>query len=265
MNHLRATSVLSVAMAVLAVACKGSEAPADGGADAGAVVSAAPRPKLVVAIVIDQFRADYLTRFEPWFGESGFKRLARRGASWKGHYGHYVTYTGPGHALVLSGSYPYVNGIAANKFYNRETQRAEAMVFDGTSEILGVKKTDPDMDVSPRNFIGSTLGDELSLATSQRSRTIALATKGRGAILLGGRLGKAYFMNDESGEMTTSTYYASVLPNWVVGWNTKKPPTPRSARRGSARSPSPPTQSRAPTTPRARATPRASARPSPTR
>jgi arylsulfatase A-like enzyme len=76
--------------------------------------------------------------------------------------------------------------------------------------------------VSPRNFIGSTLGDELSLATAQQSRTIALATKGRGAILLGGRLGKAYYMNDDTGEMTTSTYYASVLPNWVVGWNTKK-------------------------------------------
>ena len=214
---------LLLSSAILSTGCKGPEAAGDAGADGGAQVStSARRPKLVVAIVIDQFRADYLTRFEPSFGDKGFKRLARTGASWKGHYGHYATYTGPGHALILSGSYPYVNGIAANKFYNRETGRAEAMVFDAASEVLGVKKTDPDMDVSPRNFIGSTVGDELALATAQKSRTVALATKGRGAILLGGRLGKAYYMNDDTGEMTTSTYYASVLPNWVVGWNTKK-------------------------------------------
>lgn len=180
------------------------------------------RPKLVVVIVIDQFRADYLARFDSLFGETGFKRLAKRGASWKGHYGHYATYTGPGHALVLSGSYPYVNGIAANKFFNQESQRSEAMVFDPQSEVLGAEKTDPDMDVSPRNFIGSTIGDELALASGRQSKTIALATKGRGAILLGGRLGRAYFMNEESGEMTTSTYYAAVLPGWVAGWNAKK-------------------------------------------
>jgi arylsulfatase A-like enzyme len=208
----------------LAGGCKGDDAPAaDAGTDAGAKVLAAPaRPKLLVTIVIDQFRADYLMRFEPHFGETGFKRLARRGAAWTGHYGHYATYTGPGHALILSGSYPYVNGIAANKFFNQETQRSEAMVFDAESEILGVKKADADMDVSPRNFIGSTIGDELALATALQSKTIALATKGRGAILLGGRLGKAYYMNDDTGEMTTSTYYSTVLPNWVVGWNTKK-------------------------------------------
>ena len=218
-------------MVVLAAAlgCKGPEtppAPDSGGAGEGGAPSSfaagAKRPKLVVVVVIDQFRADYLTRFEAHFGESGFKRIAKQGATWTGHYGHYATYTGPGHALILSGSYPYLNGISANKFFNPETQRSEAMVFDAEAEIVGVKKTDTDMDVSPRNFLGSTIGDELSLATAGQSRTVAIATKGRGAILLGGRLGKAYFMNDDNGEMTTSTYYSTVLPNWVVGWNAKK-------------------------------------------
>lgn len=225
MNNHTLAHVLCAGLALAFTGgCKGSEiAGADGGAPAGeSAPTHAPRPKLVVAIVIDQFRADYLTRFEPHFGETGFKRLARRGASWTGHYGHYATYTGPGHALILSGSYPDINGIGANKFFNQATQRSEAMVFDAESEILGMKKTDPDMDVSPRNFIGTTIGDELALATARQSRTISLATKGRGAILLGGRLGKSYFINDDTGEMTTSTYYSSVLPNWVVGWNTKK-------------------------------------------
>jgi len=78
------------------------------------------------------------------------------------------------------------------------------------------------MDVSPRNFYGSTLGDELFLAQGQKSKTIALATKGRGAILMGGRLAKTYWMNDDTGEMTTSTYYAKALPAWVETWNKKK-------------------------------------------
>lgn len=179
-------------------------------------------PKLVLVIAIDQFRAGCLTRFAPHFGEGGFKRLLREGASFIGHYGHYATYTGPGHALLLSGSYPYVNGIAANKFYNQDSGRSEAMVFDAQTQVLGLKETDPDTDVSPRNFVGSTVGDELFLATGGRSKTIALATKGRGAILLGGRLGKTYWMNDNTGEMTTSTYYAKELPAWVRAWNQKK-------------------------------------------
>lgn len=169
------------------------------------------RPKLVVVIAIDQFRADYLTKFDPYFGATGFRWLLSRGATWTGHYGHYATYTGPGHALLLSGSYPYVNGIGANKFYNAETRRSEAMVFDGSAQILGMAETDPDMDVSPKNFLGSTVGDELSLAT-----------KGRGAILLGGRLGKTYFINDDTGEMTTSFYYMRELPVWTLARNKKK-------------------------------------------
>ena len=180
------------------------------------------RPKLVVVIALDQFRADYLARFEAHFGDAGFKRLLREGASFTGHYGHYATYTGPGHALLLSGSYPYVNGISSNKFYNPATSRSEAMVFDGQSKILGLQDTPADMDVSPRNFYGSTVGDELILAQGRQAKTIALATKGRGAILMGGRMAKTYWMNDDTGDMTTSTYYASALPAWVETWNKKK-------------------------------------------
>ncbi len=179
------------------------------------------RPKLVVVITIDQLRADALAKADPWLSPNGFKRLLREGASMTGHYGHYVTYTGPGHALILSGSYPYANGIAANKFYNHESQRSEAMVFDANAQMIG-QKTEPDMDVSPRNFVGSTVGDELHMATGGQSRTVTIATKGRGGILLGGRLAKAYWMNDDTGEATTSTYYMKALPGWVTQWNGKK-------------------------------------------
>lgn len=182
----------------------------------------AHRPKLVLVITLDQFRADYLTRFDAHLGDTGFKRLLREGASYTGHYGQYATYTGPGHAQLLSGSYPCVNGISTNKFYNPATKRSEAMVFDAMSKVLGVKETSAGMDVSPRNFYGSTVGDELVVASGGKSKVISLATKGRGAILIGGRLGKTFWMNDETGEMTTSTYYMSQLPGWVTAWNGKK-------------------------------------------
>jgi predicted AlkP superfamily pyrophosphatase or phosphodiesterase len=207
-------------------ACPPQPAPPPATASAQTASTPAPapakRPKLVVAIALDQFRADYLSRFDPVLGESGLKRLVREGASMTGHYGHYATYTGPGHALLLSGSYPYVNGISTNKFFNPATSRSEAMVFDAQATVIGQKTTEPDMDVSPRNFYGSTVGDELILAQGKQAKTIALATKGRGAILMGGRLGKTYWMNEDTGDMTTSTYYAPSLPAWVETWNKKK-------------------------------------------
>jgi len=181
------------------------------------------RPKLVVVISIDMMRADYLPRLDAHLSDGGFKRLLREGASWVGHISHYATYTGPGHALMLSGSYPYVNGISTNRWWNYEKARSEAMVFDSNNVIIG-QETKPKHDVSPANFRGSTVGDELNLATGGQSKTIGLATKGRGAILMGGRLAKVYWMNPNNGEMTTSTYYTKQLPDWVTEFNQKKIP-----------------------------------------
>lgn len=182
------------------------------------------RPKLVVVISVDQMRADYLTRFNDHLGDGGFKRLLHEGASWTGQLQHYATYTGPGHALMLSGSYPYTNGISTNKWFNYETNRSEAMVFDPNNQILGTKKTKTGDDVSPANFNGSTVGDELHLATGGLSKTIGLATKGRGAILMSGRLADVYWMNPANAEMTTSTYYKEQLPDWVIEFNQRRIP-----------------------------------------
>ena len=181
------------------------------------------RPKLVLVISIDQMRADYLARFDKHLSEDGFKRLLREGASWTGRIGHYATYTGPGHALMLSGSYPYINGISTNRWWNYAKERSEAMVFDPNHKILG-QKTKTKHDVSPANFRGSTVGDELHLATGGKSKTVGIGIKGRGAILMGGPLAQAYWMNTKNGEMTTSTYYADELPQWLQDFNQKKIP-----------------------------------------
>lgn len=189
------------------------------------VAQAAPapkKPKLVVVVVIDQLRAAELQRLGPHL-EGGFQRLLSSGAVLTGHYGHQNTYTGPGHAQILSGSYGYLNGIIQNKWFNRATGRSEGMLYDPDSRPL-VGKMDPGEDTSPRNFNGSTVGDELRLATGMGAKVVAAALKERGALLLGGRLGTAYFFSEAAGQMTTSTYYMPQLPEWVNAFNAQRLP-----------------------------------------
>ena len=198
---------------------------------AAAIFAAAPAvaappvkpPKLVVTVVIDQLRASELSRLGPQL-TGGFRRLLSSGAVFDGHYGHQNTYTGPGHALVLSGSYGYLNGIVQNKWFNRATNRSEGMLYDADSRPLAGGEVGPGEETSPRNFNGSTVGDELRLASAMGSKSVAVALKERGAILLGGRTGTAWFFLESVGEMTTGSYYMKEVPSWVTAWNAKKLP-----------------------------------------
>ena len=189
-----------------------------------AIVHARPqprRPKLVVVIVLDQFRADFLDRFAPYFGPDGFERLKREGAYLTGaHYGHATTYTGPGHATILSGSYGHTNGIVGNRWYNRDTKQVETMLFDPLSKVLGVAELSPkEDDTSPRNFIGENLSDRLILSSGLRSKAVAVSLKDRAAVLLGGKLGKAYWFHETPGVMTSSGDYGKTVPEWVDRFN----------------------------------------------
>jgi predicted AlkP superfamily pyrophosphatase or phosphodiesterase len=182
------------------------------------------RLHLVVVIVIDQFRQDYLTRFGSEFGTEGFNSLRRRGASFTGaHYRQAATYTGPGHALIISGSYPHRNSITTNYWYNRAAARREGILYDPAARLLGAEATPTD-DTSPRNFIGDTLGDQLKLATGGRAKVVSLSLKDRAGILLGGRLGKAYWFHEGAGAFVSSTYYLPDLPAWVKGFNARRLP-----------------------------------------
>ena len=192
-------------------------------APARADVTPERKPKLVVVVVVDQLRRSDLDRLAPRL-TGGFKRLRNDAAVLDGHYGQQNTYTGPGHALIASGSYGYLNGIFQNKWFNRSTNRSEGMLFDSQSKPIGIAKADPGDDTSPRNLLGSTVGDELKMATGGAARVVALALKERGALLLGGHLGTAYFFVDKIGEMTSSTYYMQDLPPWVKEFNAQKIP-----------------------------------------
>jgi predicted AlkP superfamily pyrophosphatase or phosphodiesterase len=178
----------------------------------------AARPKLIVFIVIDQFRADYLSRFENRFSEDGFKALMKEGAYFPyGEYDVLQSMTGPGHATVLTGAYPYQMGIPINDWYDQETHRPTYCVFDATSPIVGANSP----GVSPRNLVGSTLGDELKNA-GYPSHVVSLALKDRAAVLLGGhRADLAFWFDNTANHWVSSHYYLKddKTPKWMDSLN----------------------------------------------
>jgi predicted AlkP superfamily pyrophosphatase or phosphodiesterase len=174
-----------------------------------------PRPKLVVVIVIDQFRPDYLRRFRPYFGSGGFNLLLRRGANFTdAAYQHTVTLTCPGHAAILTGTHPDDNGIIVNQWYDAASGRQVYCAADTSATLIGTSGEGR----SPENLIGSTVGDELKESDSGHSRVITMAGKDRSAIMLGGhRADAAYWMADSL--FVSSSYYMPALPDWVRQFN----------------------------------------------
>ena len=183
----------------------------------------AKRPRLVLFIVIDQFRYDYLERFEDLFGPNGFRRLLRDGASWtQSNYDHFPTYTGPGHATMMTGAYPAESGIIGNEWLDRTTGKRVTSVSDETVNLLGGGPNETGS--SPKRLMSSTVGDELRLATNDRSKVIGISIKDRSAILPAGRhANAAYWFSTTSGSMVSSTYYFNQLPAWVLSFNNARP------------------------------------------
>ena len=181
------------------------------------------RPRLVLLIAVDQFRYDYLERFGDLFGPNGFRRLLRDGASWtQSNYDHMPTYTAPGHATMLTGAYPAETGIVGNEWPDRATGKNVSSVSDTTVTSLGGAPNEP--AASPKRLMSSTVGDELRLATNDRSKVIGISIKDRAAILPAGRhANAAYWFSGNNGNMVSSTYYFNDLPSWVVSFNNSHP------------------------------------------
>jgi predicted AlkP superfamily pyrophosphatase or phosphodiesterase len=181
------------------------------------------RPRLVLLIVVDQFRYDYLERFGDLFGPNGFRRLLRDGASWtQSNYDQMPTYTAPGHATMMTGAYPAESGIIGNEWLDRPTGKRITSVTDDSVKLLGGNATDP--GASPVRLMASTVGDELRLATNDRAKVIGISVKDRSAILPAGRhANAAYWFSVSSGTMVSSTYYFNQLPAWATAFNAAKP------------------------------------------
>ena len=138
--------------------------------------SQSPRPRLVLLIVVDQFRYDYLSRFGDLFGSRGIGRLMREGASWtEANFDHVPTFTAPGHAVFMTGASPSQTGIVANEWYERETGRKVKSITDDSTMMLAGKPNEKGK--GPRRLLCSTVGDELRLADNDRSKVIGISAK----------------------------------------------------------------------------------------
>jgi predicted AlkP superfamily pyrophosphatase or phosphodiesterase len=181
-------------------------------------VHAQERPKLVVGIVVDQMKADYLYRFNKHFIENGFKKLMREGAEVKNmHYNYVPTYTGPGHASVYTGTTPALHGIIGNNWYSRELGKSVYCVSDETVQSIGTESTAG--HASPHRLLTTTITDELRLSTAMNAKVLSISIKDRGAILPAGHTGQAYWFDNATGHFVTSTYYREDLPRWMDKFN----------------------------------------------
>ncbi len=181
------------------------------------------RPKLVVGIVVDQMRWDYLYRYyERYASNGGFKRMLNGGFSCENTFIPYApTITACGHSCIYTGSVPAINGITCNLWWDRELMRSVYCTEDATVKTVGSSSKLGHM--SPRNLLVTTICDELRLATNFRSKVIGVAIKDRGGILPAGHSANAaYWYDNTVGDWITSTYYMDELPKWVNDFNKDK-------------------------------------------
>ncbi|MDP4285243.1 MAG: alkaline phosphatase family protein [Bacteroidota bacterium] len=179
------------------------------------------KPKLVIGLVIDQMRWDYLYRYNDLYGSGGFKRLINDGFSCDHTLIPFVpTYTGPGHTCIYTGSIPSIHGIVANDWYDSNTKKNVYCTDDSTVNTIGSESDEGKM--SPRNLLVTTIGDELRLSTNFRSKVIGISLKDRASILPAGHSANAaYWFDGKEGKWISSSYYQNQLPDWVVKQNEK--------------------------------------------
>lgn len=181
------------------------------------VAQGVERPKLVVGIVVDQMRWDYLYRYYDLYGDGGFKRMMNEGFNCENTMINYLpSFTAVGHASAYTGTVPSVHGIAGNSFF----ENGKRVYCCEDNAVSGVGTDNEAGRRSPRNMLATTIGDELKVATSFASKVVGVALKDRAAILPAGHSADgAYWMDFDKGTFITSTYYMQELPKWVADYN----------------------------------------------
>lgn len=177
-------------------------------------------PRLVVGIVIDQMRYDYITRFWNRYGSDGFKRLISEGFNLRNNHFNYIpTYTGPGHASIFTGSAPESHGIIGNSWYDKF--EGKSVYCAGDPSVTSVGTNDEAGKMSPHRLITTTVADENRLHTQMRGKTIGISMKDRGAVLPAGHTANAayWFHGENEGAWISSSFYMANLPQWVQDFN----------------------------------------------
>lgn len=181
-------------------------------------------PKLVIGIMVDQMRYDYIYRYWDTFGDDGFKRLVNEGFSFDhARFDYMPTFTGPGHASVYTGTTPAVHGIIGNSWYLRGEDRTTYVTEDPTVSTVGSDSDEGEM--SPRWLLSSTITDELMMHNNQRSKVVGVSLKDRGSILPAGHIGDAYWFDYGNATMISSTFYMDELPDWAKEFNARDLPS----------------------------------------
>ena len=185
-------------------------------------ISAQERPKLVVGIVVDQMKMEYLYRFSDDFSTNGFKRIMDKGYSFHNmHFNYMPTYTGPGHASIYTGTTPSIHGIVGNDWFNRSTGKELYCTDDTSVHLLGDGKPN-EGEMSPKNLQTTTITDELRLDTNFKGKVIGISLKDRGAILPAGHFANWAFWYSNIGAFVSSSFYGEKLPDWVTTFNNEK-------------------------------------------
>ncbi len=178
------------------------------------------RPKLVVGIVVDQMRYDFLTRFYKRYGENGFKRMLREGFNYENaHYNYLPTKTAVGHASIYTGTTGSSHGIIANDWYDKYLKKMVYCVDDFNYLAVGTQEVNEQK--SPYRLLATTVTDELRLSQNMKGKTIAIGLKDRSAVLPGGHTsnGSYWFVGKNDGKFVTSSFYMDELPDWVNDFN----------------------------------------------
>lgn len=183
------------------------------------------RPKLVVGLVVDQMRWDYLYRYYAKFGNDGFKRLLNNGFSFNNVNINYVpTVTAIGHTTIYTGSVPAIHGIAGNDWTDKQTGKNVYCTTDDTVQPIGTTNARVGKH-SPRNLWSTTMTDQLRLATNFQAKVIGVSLKDRASILPAGHNPTgAFWFDDSSGNFVTSSYYMNDLPQWLKSFNSQNLP-----------------------------------------
>lgn len=186
-----------------------------------AITKTSSSPRLVIGIVVDQMRNDFLYRYWDRYGSGGFRRLVTEGFHFKNaHYNYIPTYTGPGHCSIYTGATPRAHGVIANDWCRRGADGYMYCVEDTSVRTIGAEGKAGWM--SPKNQLSSTIGDELKMNTVQRAKVFSVSLKDRSAVLPGGHTADAAFwFDDASGNFISSSWYLKQLPAWLQEFNQK--------------------------------------------
>lgn len=180
----------------------------------------ADKPKLVLQITVDQLRGDLLFRYQDNFlnneNEKGFKRFLDDGTLFtNAHYRHAATLTAVGHATLATGAIPSQHGLIGNNWFDVTSQSNMYCVADKSTQLLNGEGH----SASPKNLMASTFSDELHFATNGQAKIYSVSVKDRGAVLTGGHFGKSFWMDKNTGNFVTSSYYYDTLPQWTASFN----------------------------------------------